>query len=300
MAFDIRHLYHAGLLVPDLEEVDRFFARVFGRESFTLVKWLDIDTSALDPSFPVDYCRFIPIAEVLLQSIEPARHRVDGIQVHSAVTEPRLGSLAWFVDGVEDLWRQFRSRDMKTFDLARREPAGDQPPRDVGNYPIIFTAPSDTGLEYEFATYLERRERRGEPPAPAVSADDPLGIERCAHHTILTDQLDRARRLYVDMLGGHVIHEGHNEVLGTRSSYIGLADAVIEFAEPLDDGSPAQQAWQRRAPADARSARRKKAPAGHPPGLFMCSEGAGPISSGSRAARRRDSRDCGCRCRRSR
>lgn len=166
------------------------------------------------------------------------------------MTQPRLGSLAWFVDGIEDLWQQFHSRDMKTFDLARREPEGDQPPRDPGNYPIIFTAPSDTGLEYEFAMYLERRERRGEPPAPAVSPDDPLGIERCAHHTVLADQLARARRLYVDMLGGHVIHEGHNEALGTRSTYIGLADAVIEFAEPLEDGSPAQQTWQRCAPDD--------------------------------------------------
>ena len=134
MGYTVRRLYHADILVPDLEDVDRFFANVFGRQSFTLPRWANVDESTLDPTYPVDYCRFTPIAEVLIESIDPTRHLVNGIQPHPAASEPHLASLAWFMDGTEDLWREFRSRSMTTRDLSRREPQDDGPP-DPGRLP---------------------------------------------------------------------------------------------------------------------------------------------------------------------
>jgi hypothetical protein len=54
----------------------------------------------------------------------------------------------------------------------------------------------------------------------------------------------------VEVLGGRIIHAGHNNVLGTESSYISLADQVVELAQPLDDNSPAAADWQKNAPDD--------------------------------------------------
>jgi hypothetical protein len=97
---------------------------------------------------------------------------------------------------------------------------------------------------------MPRRDPRGDPPVVAVSPDDPLGIECCSHHTVLTSESERALRLAVEVLGGRVIHEGRNDVLATRSTYVALADGVLEYAQPLEDGSPAMEDWQRNAPED--------------------------------------------------
>jgi hypothetical protein len=123
----------------------------------------------------------------------------------------------------------------------------------VSSRPIIFTVPEDAGLSYEFCVYVPHRDPRGYPPVPAVSPTDPLGIECCSHHTVLTKQPERAHELLVDVLGGHIIHEGRNDVLATQSTYIALADGVLEVAQPLDEGSPAMEDWLRSAPLDTYS-----------------------------------------------
>jgi hypothetical protein len=46
------------------------------------------------------------------------------------------------------------------------------------------------------------------------------------------------------------IHEGRKAVLATQSTYIALADGVLEVAQPLDGGSPAMGDWLRGAPQD--------------------------------------------------
>ena len=74
---------------------------------------------------------------------------------------------------------------------------------------------------------------------------DPLGIEWCSHHTILTDQLDRAEEFLVDVLHGKVIDRRKNDRLGTDSVYIGLADAVFEYANPIELDTVARKTWQK-------------------------------------------------------
>ena len=84
---------------------------------------------------------------------------------------------------------------------------------------------------------------------PPVSGADPLGFERCSHHTILTSDPDRALRLAVGVLGGKVIHEGRNEQLGTTSTYVHLAGSTVEYGVP-DEGTPVYTEWARNQPAD--------------------------------------------------
>ena len=248
MPYTLKHLYHSTHWVPDLEEATDFFRRVFGRESVVLGEYLGSGRRDVPAGFRNDYATFTPIAEVQLECVDPALMIVDGTQVHASVDEPSLGALAWFVDGIEDLWSELRRRNFHGMDQANRMPQGESPPLDVSSTPIIFTLPEETGLSYELCVYMPRRDPRGDPPVPAVSQTDPLGIECCSHHTVLTDRPDRARRFLVDVLGGQVLHERRNSLLATQSSYIALADAVVEVAQPLEEGSPAMHAWERKAP----------------------------------------------------
>lgn len=250
MAYSVRNHYHSTIWVPDLDEASATFARVFGRESKLLGEYFGAGEREIVAGFPRDYATFTPIAEVQLECVDPARLLIDGVQAHESVAEPYLGGLAWFVDGIEDLWSELRRRNIRGTDMSQRAPEGDGPPLDVSSRPIILTVPEDTGLSYEFCVYLPHRDPRGFPPVIAVSPSDPLGIESCSHHTILTKHPGRAFELLVEVLGGRVIHEGRNDVLATHSTFIVLADGVLEVAEPLEDGSPAMEDWRRNAPLD--------------------------------------------------
>jgi catechol 2,3-dioxygenase-like lactoylglutathione lyase family enzyme len=248
--YAVKHLYHSTHWVPDLAEATRFFRTAFGRESQVLADYLGGGGREVVPGYPRNYATFTPIAEVQLECIDPTLLVIDGVQPHERVAKPHLGELAWFVDGIEDLWSELRRRNIRGTDQRNVIPEGGAVPLDVSSTPIIFTVPADTGLGYEFCVYMARRDPRGDPPVAAVGADDPLGIEGCSHHTILTKDLARALRLVVDVLGGRIVHEGQNPLLAARSTYVALADGILEFAQPLEDGSPAMEDWEAHAPRD--------------------------------------------------
>jgi hypothetical protein len=250
MPYSLKHLYHSTMWVPDLGDATEFFGRVFDRRSVVLGEYLGSKPKDVPAGFRNDYATFTPIAEVQLECIDPTLLLIDGVQVHEDVTEPSLGALAWFVDGIEDIWSEMTARGLHGTDQRRQTPAGEDVPRDVSSTPIIFTVPEETGLTYELCVYMPRREPRGDPPVPAVSPTDPLGIECCSHHTVLTLQPERARRFLVDVLNGRVIHEDRNPMLQTRSSWIALADSVVELAEPMGDGTRAAEVAGRKAPLD--------------------------------------------------
>jgi catechol 2,3-dioxygenase-like lactoylglutathione lyase family enzyme len=252
----VKYLFHPTHWVPDLDEATRFFGLVFGRRSQSMTEFLQLEESDMVAGYPVDYSTFTPIAEVLFDCVDPTRHLVDGQAPYPAVREPHLGGIGWFVDGIEDLWVELRRQKIRGTDQGRNEPEGEGPPLDISSTPIIFTLASDTGLSYEFCPYMPSRDPRGYPPVPDVSPSDPLGIERCSHHTVLTNHPDRALQLVVDVLGGRVIHEGGNAVLGTQSTYVALADGVYEYGQPLAGsqssraGSPGAEGWSRDNPRD--------------------------------------------------
>lgn len=251
MPYALKHLYHSTMWVPDLDEATEFFARVFGRESVVLGEYIGSKPKDVPKGFRNDYATFTPVAEVQLECVDPTLMLIDGVQVHEPVAEPKLGALAWFIDGIEDLWSELRARGLHGTDQRRQIPEGEGPPRDVSSTPIVFALAEETGLDYELCVYMARRDPRGDPPVPAIIPGDPLGIECCSHHTVVTLQPDRARRFLVDVLHGRIIHEGRNPVLDTRSTYISLADAVVELAVPLGEDSPAARAAKSNAPNDS-------------------------------------------------
>ncbi|MFF0817219.1 VOC family protein [Rhodococcus sp. NPDC003318] len=190
---------------------------------------------------------------MLFDTIDPKRYVLNGVQQYADVDGPTLKGFGWYVDGIADAYRRFKELGIAMVGQQGEVADGDNPPSAPGSpMPIFFTVPESTGLRYEFLPQipfpLDHRLAPGW-EVPAVSDDDPLGIERASHHTILTDRPDRALRMMVDGLGGTVIHEGRNEVLSATSIYVHLADAVYEYAVP-DAGSSAHEAWTVNAPND--------------------------------------------------
>ena len=67
----------------------------------------------------------------------------------------------------------------------------------------------------------------------------PLHIRKHSHFTLATRDLDHAKRMYVDVIGGTVLHEAQNDLLKTRSTFVAVGhDDVVELAEPLESGTP--------------------------------------------------------------
>jgi catechol 2,3-dioxygenase-like lactoylglutathione lyase family enzyme len=250
--YTVKHHYHASLYVPSLDDATRFFGRVFGRKSTILSEYLVGGRErGVQFNYSTEYATFTPIAEVQMECVDPTRLIVDGAQTHESVSEPQLGSLAWFVDGIEDLWTALRQRGLRGSGMTDRIVDGADPTLDVSGTPIIFTLTAETGLSYEFTVFLPHRDPRGDPPVHRTIPFDPLGIECCSHHTVLTTQKERALSLFVEVLGGRIVEESRNDLLATQSTYVALADGLIELGQPLEDGSPAMQDWQRHAPDDA-------------------------------------------------
>lgn len=228
-------LYHPSHHVPDLAEAEAWFERVFGRPS-TRLSSLSERPPRADHSD--DYCTFTTIADVLFDTIDPARYVVGGAHPYAPVEEPVLRGLGWYADDIGGLYRELRERGITVLDQLGRVADGPEPPTAAGSpLPLFFTAPDDAGLRYELMPRipfpLDHRLAPGwtlEPPSP----DDPLGIVRCAHHTVLTRDPERALRLVVDVLGGTVAGAGRDELLGATATYVHLADAVIEYAVPDD------------------------------------------------------------------
>jgi hypothetical protein len=248
--FRVTKMYHPSHHAPDLGEVEDWFERVFGRKSRNLSEqWGDNPPS----NYPTNYSTFTAIADVLFDTIDPKLYVLGGVQQYATVDEPHLKTIGWFAEGPAEAYRSLRRHGIGVVDQFGKRAEGDDPPTSAGSVmPLFFTVPEDAGLRHEFLPEfpfpLDHRIAPGW-VLPPVSDDDPLGIERAAYHTLLTDNSERARRALVDALGGKVIHEGRDEVIGATSTYVYLGDSVLELAVP-DEGTPAYADWTPAAPND--------------------------------------------------
>ncbi|MFF3567600.1 hypothetical protein [Nocardia jiangxiensis] len=249
--FHVTRLYHPSHHVTDLGEADAFFQRVFGRATRPMAEMTKDQPAS--PGYPTNYSQFTPINDVLFDTIDPKLYVLNGIQRYATVDKPHLKGLGWYLEGAVAAYRSLRRHNIEMVGQQDEVADSDDPPTAPGSpMPIFFTTPESAGLRYEFLPQipfpLDHRLVEGW-QLPPVSDDDPLGIEQASHHSILTDQPARALRLVVDALGGKVIHEGRNEVLGASSTYVHLADAVYEYAVP-DAGTAAHADWSATAPND--------------------------------------------------
>ena len=264
MAYSVRLMHHPSLRVPDLAEAEGFFARVFSRSSVSQATILGEKArqGVIDPNStrPRDYCTFTLIADVYMDSLDPSRYVIDGRQMYETVTEPQLIGFGWGVDGdLEELYFALVEHGIRSDDQYGRTGTPDAVPMAAFSAtPLFYTTLDTAGLRYQFmpASRIEgwhASDPRWDPGwvVPPPSPTDPLGIEFCASHTVVTANPERAHTVLVDILGGRLIWESDMKLSGTRSMFVSLADSVFEIAVPGNGDSITRRDLDKHAPYDA-------------------------------------------------
>lgn len=151
-------------------------------------------------------------------------------------------SIAWYVDDVEGLTELRDGLEAAGVELLALLGGRLEHDPDAPEDRPIFTHPESTVTQLEFMV-----------PTPTLydprlhvsyratwwHDTHPLHIRKTSHMTLATRDLARARDLYVDVIGGRLLHEGANDLLRTRSAYVAVGrDDVVELAEPLEAGTP--------------------------------------------------------------
>lgn len=250
--FRVPMMFHPSLDVFDLDDAERWYKRVFGAKSTSLESVSKQMPSREDSGYPRNYSTFTPIGDVLFDTIDPSRYVFNGVQKMPPLKAPRLRLISYYVDGMNEVHRALRRNGIRVTNQMDEVIEGDTAPTSFGStMPLIFTLPEDTGLRYSlfpppYATMIDPRTRPGW-VLPEASGN-PLGIERCAHHTILTDRPERAVKFHT-VLGGEVVHRGRNAFIGATCTYIHLAGSIMEIAVP-DKDTAAYDAWRKTAPDD--------------------------------------------------
>jgi hypothetical protein len=248
--FQITRMYHPSFHAPDLTEVEAWFERVFGAKSTNISETFKGRETG---GYPTTYSTFTPIADVLMDTIQPSLYVLNGVQQYASVDVPHLKTIGWFAENSEGVYRSLRAAGIAMVDQYGKPAETEEAPRSAGGgaMPLYFTVPESAGLRHEvlpdFPFGLDHRNAPGWAPG---TAEGPLRIEQCAFHTLLTDSPQRALHTLVDALGGTVFYEGRDEVIGATASYVHLADTVLQVAVP-DQGTAAYADWTTTAPNDS-------------------------------------------------
>lgn len=256
MTVRIGRIYHPSHRTPDLEPIERFFREVFGRHSLSRSSLTMAGLVTQAPGYPEDYCLFTPVADLFFDSIVPEKYVWDGRQPYASVSRPYLDGYGWGVDeGMQEIWDACQANGIRLTDQWNTVVEGPQmATASFKSTPLFWTHEDDTGLRYEFypTASIANYDHRSVPgwSIPPVKEYDPLSIIRTSHHTVLTQNMPRAKKLFIDILGGEVIDERVNTTWNTESTFIRLANDVHELAVPIDMDSPAGIAFANRAPLD--------------------------------------------------
>jgi hypothetical protein len=232
-------MWHPSHNVLDLDEAEEFYKRLFSADSTNI----EVMLSQAPPraGFSRDYSTFTFIQDVLFDTIQPTRYIANGRQRYPTPKKPHLNRTSWYVEGNgADFYRAVREEGIRFTNQADEIIDSAELAGSFGPGPMWVLA-EDAGLLY---SYLPAGPF---PLDPRTKSDwirpeaevNPLGIEFCSHHTVLTAQPDRALRLVVNALGGNVISEGRDELRAAAGSYVHLGGSTMHFAVP-DGGSAAE------------------------------------------------------------
>lgn len=226
--FKIGKLFHLTHVVSDLDAVDRWYDEIFSVCRFY--------RAYMKPA--VREASLLTISDCVMEPVQLAR-------VPGAEKSPigkfyaRFGqhfhSIAWYVESVEDTCTALNKSNIRLYDLVGnlvQEPQGKL---------AVWTHPKDTHALLEFAVIEKFTiDARLQPGWSATFWRDqqPLGIERASHITVLVRDLQEGKALYQDTLGGKLLHE--EETPGQKkSAFFAVGeDTVIEVAQPLSMASP--------------------------------------------------------------
>ena len=242
MDFRVTANFHPTLTaMGQLDEVRSWFGRVFARA------WKGPSSAYLIDGYNNDYCFTTMLQEVFFDVMDPSRFASSNNPRPPAGTPPFLSMLAFYLDDLAPLIAAAPQHGLRLRDIKGEIMSGAMSPAPIPHGKMVLTDPEQTGYIYELFSVGDtaKHKRWGADvdarfnagwTIPAVSPDDPLALEFCAYHTLLTEQPERLRHLLVDVLGGRVIHRAANEAIGTDSVYVALGDGVYEIGQPVGEG----------------------------------------------------------------
>jgi catechol 2,3-dioxygenase-like lactoylglutathione lyase family enzyme len=138
-------------------------------------------------------------------------------------------SIAWYVDDLRQASIELSKHKIRMFDMVGN------PVTEAVRGDAVWTHPQDAHAAFEFAVapkfFIDPRLQPGwsiEFPRD----QHPLGIERASHITVLFRNLNDARGVYEEALGGTLIHQEDSQ--RKRSMFFAVGeDTVIEAVQPL-------------------------------------------------------------------
>jgi catechol 2,3-dioxygenase-like lactoylglutathione lyase family enzyme len=154
-------------------------------------------------------------------------------------------SLAWYCRETGTIWDRLEPRGVRMVtdggNPLHGRPTGERSATSNGS---LFTHPKDTGTQLEFYPHVRPTDPRFAPGWDGEwwAANHPLGLRRLAYATLVVRDMDRAVDMYVDGLGGQMLHEDTSALTGTRNIYVLIgADTIVELASPAGGDSLAGQ-----------------------------------------------------------
>lgn len=147
-------------------------------------------------------------------------------------------SIAWYNDDPGEMWQRCTDNNVRVF-VEGGVRTDERPPASSA----IMTHPKDTISQLEFmrveGSPLETDDPRLQPGWDSTWWVDnhPLSLHGLAYTTVLTKDLDRARHIYVDVLGGTLLHEGDSTLTGTSDIHVLLGDTVVQLSKPVANGT---------------------------------------------------------------
>jgi len=225
--FKIGKIFHLTHVVRDLAAADRWYDDIFAVNRF----YHGYEKLAAREA------SLILIGDLVVEPVmlakEPNAERTPIGKFLSRFGE-HFHSIAWYVDDLGAMAADLSQQNLRLYDVTGRVV---KPPLRTE---AIWTHPKETHALLEFATtgnYIpDPRLQPGWTTAPW--REHPLGIDRTSHITVLFGDLKAGKALYVDLLGGRLLHE--LEMPGRkRSAFIAVGeDTVIEVTQPLSASSP--------------------------------------------------------------
>jgi catechol 2,3-dioxygenase-like lactoylglutathione lyase family enzyme len=224
----IGSLFHIIHITDNLAELDAWYDDVFAcTRGFLDQHYLDIEKR--DASLVV-------IGNAVVEPLAPSFHTGGWDTMPIGKFYQRFGphwhSIAWYSDDTGAVWAGLRQAGVRVYlnggFLAEERPTDE----------AIMTHPKDTVAQLEFMRGpldFDTRFQPGHDPGWWATSH-PLTLEYLHSTAVVTRDLARAKRVYVDALGGTVLTEGDIGLTNTRSAFILLGDTLVELAQPIGDG----------------------------------------------------------------
>jgi catechol 2,3-dioxygenase-like lactoylglutathione lyase family enzyme len=228
--FKVGKEFHLLHVVSDLDAADGWYDEIFAVRRFVRNSMKAAMRKA----------SLVLIGDFVMEPAQPIRRTPGWEKSALGKFYSRYGqhfhSIAWYVDDLAETCSKLSERQIRLFDMVGN--AVTAPSRNDG---AVWTHPQDTHAAFEFAAvpkfFIDPRLQPGWSAAFARD-EHPLGIERASHLTMLFQDMDDARKVYEQALGGTPIHE--EEMPGQKRSvfYAVGADTIIEAVQPLSPTSP--------------------------------------------------------------